>query len=102
MKNKSLGVLITSIKHSVHLYPLFRAAKRKKIALAVHLQGDGVRLCLEKRCQEVLDQVQFSICRNSADSLGVTDQIENRYPHALTSSTTCPVIIAACSKQVVL
>ena len=102
MNKKSLGVLVTSNKHGDHLYPLFHAAKRKNIALTVHLQGDGVRLCLEKRCQEVLDHVRFSICRHSAESLGVVDQIQARYPHLLTSATASPVVLGAYSKHVVL
>ena len=102
MNKKSLGVLVTSKKHGAHLYPLFRAAKRKNIALTVHLQGDGVRLCLEKRCQEVLDHVQFTICRHSAESLGLVDEIQTRYPHILTSAAASPAVIGSCSKHVVL
>ena len=102
MNKKSLGVLVTSKKHGVHLYPLFRAAKRKKIDLAIHLQGDGVLLCLEKSCQEVLDHVQFSICRHSAASLGIADQIRTRYPHTLASAPDSPVVIGECTKHVVL
>ncbi len=102
MNKKSLGILVTSKKHGSHLYPLFRAAKRKNIALTVHLQGDGVSLCLEKRCQEMLDLVQFTICRNSAESLGLVDKIQTCYPHLLTSAAASPAVIGACTKHMVL
>ena len=102
MNQKSLGVLVTSKKHGDHLYPLFRAAKRKNIVLAVHFQGDGVCMCLEKKCQAVLDHVHFSICRQSAESLGVVDQIQTRYPHIFTSAADSPAVIGACSKHLVL
>lgn len=102
MAKKMLGVLVTSIQHGEHLYPLFRAARRKNIALAVHFQGDGVRLCLDKRSREVLDQIQFSICRHSAEALGIADQVLSRYPHLLTSDRSTPAAIGACAKHVVL
>ncbi len=102
MNEKSLGVLVTSKQHGDHLYPLFRAAMRKNIALTIHLQGDGVCLCLDKKCQEVLDHVHFSICRHSAESLGVVEQIQTRYPQILTSAAASAVVIGACSKHLVL
>lgn len=102
MQPNSLGVLVTSEKHADHLLPLLRAAKRKHIAVAVHLQGDGVRLCMDERCQKVLDQVPFSICRNSAESLGVADEIQARYPQVFAPDTAFPSVIGACSKQLVL
>ena len=58
-KPKTLGVLVTSEKHGPHLPRILKAAERKNIALAIHLQGQGVRLCLQKRYEKVFPSGGF-------------------------------------------
>ena len=102
MKRKSLGVLVTSEKHGAHLNPLCCAAERKQIALAVHLQGEGVRLCLQPKYQDMMTRVHLSICHKSAEKLGLTGYLKTRYPGALTSDRNASISIRQCTRHIVL
>lgn len=102
MNRKSLGVLVTSEAHGAHLYPLFRAAERKNIQLAVHLLGEGVRLCLGRGYRDLLVRTHLTICRRSAEMLGITAHIRAFYPHALTSEQNNAITIVQCARCIVL
>ena len=102
MKQRSLCVLLTSHANGVHLYPLFFAAERKNVQLAIHLQGEGVRLCLDEGYRQLLARTHFSICRPSAERLGIADRIRTLYPHALLSGQRRSISIRQCAKFIVL
>lgn len=102
MSQKTLGILVTSEKHDDHLIPLFLAAGRKKIALTIHFQGEGVRLCLLEKYKDMMAKVNLSICRRSAETLGLTGRLRSLYPHAMEANRNASIRISQCTRHIVL
>jgi hypothetical protein len=100
--HKTLGILITSERHGAYLEAIARAAKRKRIRLYVHIDGQGVRLCLKRSFLSALAEAEVTICRRSADRFGITDTLEACYPNALTSPDRPALDIGRCNKRIVL
>ena len=99
---KTLGILITSERHGLHLEAIVRAAKRKRIQLCVHVHGSGVRLCLKRQFKSALAQTETTICRQSAKRFGILEKLEALYPEALTMPQHTALDIGRCSKRIVL
>ncbi len=99
---KTLGILITSERHGLHLEAIVQAAKRKRIQLRVHVHGQGVRLCLKRQFKSALVQTEMTICRQSAKRFGILERLEALYPEALTTSQRPALDIGRCSKRIVL
>ena len=99
---KTLGILITSEQHGLHLEAIVQAAKHKRIHLCVHVHGPGVRLCLKRQFQSALVQTEMSICTNSAKRLGLLEKLEALYPEGLTTPQRPALDISRCSKSIVL
>lgn len=99
---KTLGILITSEQHGIHLEAIVRAAKRKRIQLHVHINGPAVVLCLRRGFQSALHQTKMTICRYSADRFGIKERLAVLYPEALTSIHRPPLDIGQCTKRIVL
>jgi hypothetical protein len=99
---KTLGILITSDQHGLHLEAIVRAAKCKRIQLRVHVHGPGVRLCLKRRFQWALAQTEMTICRRSAKRFGIVAKLEALYPEGLTTLQRPALDVARCSKTIVL
>lgn len=99
---KTLGILITSERHGLHLEAIVKAAKRKRIQLRVHVHGPGVRLCLKQQFKSALVQTEMTICRQSAERFGILERLEALYPEALTTSQRPALDIGRCSKRIVL
>ena len=99
---KTLGLLITSDRNGTHLEAIVRAALRKRVTVRAHISGLGVKLCLRQGFQAVLAHAQVTICRRSAERLGLRDQIEALTRHVLTSSRRPPLNIIQCDRCLVL
>ncbi len=70
--------------------------------MAIYLQGEGVRLGLQERYGKVLTRAHLSICRRSAETLGVAEQLQTLFPQALTTGGNIPMRINACTRFIVL
>jgi hypothetical protein len=99
---KTLGVLITSEQHGLHLETIVQAAKRKRIQLCVHVHGPAVRLCLKRQFGSALVQTEMTICRNSAKRFGILEKLETLYPEGLTTPHRPALDIGRCTKSIVL
>ena len=99
---KTLGILITSERHGLHLEAIVQAAKRKRIQLYVHVHGPAVRLCLKRQFASALVQTKMTICRHSAKRSGILERLEALYPEALTTPQRPLLDIGRCSKRIVL
>lgn len=99
---KTLGILITSERHGLHLEAIVPAAKRKRIQLCVHVHGPAVRLCLKREFRLVIVQTEMTICRHSAKRFGILEKLETIYPEGLTSPQRPALDIGRCTKCIVL
>jgi hypothetical protein len=99
---KTLGILITSERHGLHLGAIVQAAKRKRIQLCVHVHGPAVRLCLKRRFQSALTQTEMTICRHSAKRFDILEKLEALYPGGLTAPHRPALDVGRCSKTIVL
>jgi hypothetical protein len=100
--HKTLGILITSERHGLHLEEIVQAANHKHIQLYVHVHGSGVRLCLKRQLYSALAQTEMTICRQSAKRFGILEKLEALYPEALTTPQHPALDIGRCNKRIVL
>jgi hypothetical protein len=99
---KTLGILITSERHGLHLEAIVQAAKRKRIQLCVHVHGPAVRLCLKRQFRSALVQTEMTICRLSAKRFDILAKLEALYPEGLTTPQRPALDVGRCSKTIVL
>jgi hypothetical protein len=99
---KTLGILITSERHGLHLEAIVRAARHKRIQLCVHVHGPAVRLCLKRQFRSALVQTEMTICRQSAKRFDILAKLEALYPEGLTTPQRPALDVGRCSKTIVL
>ncbi|MGD9008383.1 MAG: hypothetical protein PVG41_10685 [Desulfobacteraceae bacterium] len=99
---KTLGILITSERHGLHLEEIVLAAKHKRIQLRVHVHGPAVRLCLKRQFKSALVQTEMTICRHSAKRFGILEKLEILYPEGLTTPQRPALDVGRCCKTIVL
>lgn len=72
----NLGILVTSNDHLEQIIGLARAASKKKLKVKMFCMDRGTLLLEDPRFKELckLDDMEISLCRHSAESMGVDTQ----------------------------
>lgn len=98
----NLGILITTDGHAAYAREIVRAACDKGHGVRIHLIGSGVKIVTDAVFKPLGDWAQVTICRHSAEQLGLAENIEQRYPHMLTADQGMADIIVGCDRHLVL
>jgi len=63
MKNRTLGIYVSSDRHFDKLLELCRAAKRQNVDVHVFFTHLGTRLCTDSRMTELQEIVTVAMCK---------------------------------------
>ena len=98
----TLGILITSERYSAYANELARAAHQKGHAVRLHLTGPGVKICHTAAFKRLSTWAEVTICRHSAEQLGLVEALEKTSPHLLMAENHMAEIIMASDRHLVL
>ena len=98
----TLGILITTNGHATYAREIVHAACDKGHRVRIHLTGPGVKIVGNRAFDILGDWARITICRHSAEQLGLADNIQGRYPHMLTTDEGMADIIVGCDRHLVL
>lgn len=98
----SLGILIITDSYAKYAREIVHAAHHKGHMVRIHLTGSGVKVAGSTAFEPVKAWAQITICRRSAEQLGLTEDLERRYPHKLTEDESMADVILGCDRHLVL
>ena len=98
----TLGILIITDSHAKYVREIVHAAHHKGHLVRIHLTGSGVKVAGSTAFEPVGAWAKITICRQSAEKLGLTEDLERRYPHILTDDESIADVILGCDRHLVL
>ena len=97
-----LGILVKSAEKIDWVVHLAQAADSRKKSVWVHFSENGVFGLQEQWIQKLMPYAKVSICRTSADRLGLALELSQRFGPCLASPSAVTDMIRSCERCVVL
>ena len=97
-----LGILVKSAAKIDWVYHLARAAGTKRKSVWIHFAENGVLGLQQQQIERLMPYAKISICRSSADRLGLAPELFRRYDSCLAPPSAVAAMIRGCKRYVVL
>lgn len=98
----TLGILLITESHAAYAGEIARAAHDKGHSVRIHLTGQGVKVAGSTALEHLDTWAKITICRYSAEEMGLAEDIGQRHPHMLTADRHSADIIVGCDRHLVL
>ena len=98
----TLSILITTDNHSAYACEIAHAAYDKGHTVRIHLTGPGVKVAASTALEALGAWAKITICRLSAEQMGLAEDIGRRYPHMLSADEQIADIIVESDRHLVL
>ena len=97
-----LGILVKSGTKADWIFNLARAAGTRKKSVWIHFAENGILGLHEQQIEKLKPYARISICRSSADRLGLVQNVSRRFSSCLVPPTAAADMIRSCERYVVL